>query len=271
MLPVPAPTILFPSAAGGGFAGPLDAYEAELFGAWSAARRLLAAYTGDLVRLRRSSDSAESDFGFDADGELDVAAITTWKGAASLYLVTLYDQKGANNMTQATAGSQPPFNLTGGGGTSKPHYDGGGTKFPETAIFTNYSGADHTWGVAGSPAGAFNNCFLAKNAGGSRNDFIGANTPVNFSAVRINGNYVVKDITDTGWRVTTVRKSGNGSSNVRLLSKDLSATGTIAVNMDIDCYRSGTRPTAECFAAHSALSTAAQDAIHAEMRTYFGL
>ena len=57
-------------------------------------RRLLKSYTGNLVRLRRDSDDDESDFGYDANGDLDVVAISTWLGGATGYVRTLYDQSG---------------------------------------------------------------------------------------------------------------------------------------------------------------------------------
>lgn len=264
-------------AAGGsesGFSGPLDAYEGDLFEAWSAARRLFASHTGNLVRLRRSSDNAESDFGFDADGELDAAAITTWKGAASLYLVTLYGQKGTANMTQATAGSQTPFNLTGGGPANKPYSGSGGdTKFAVTASFANYTGEDFTFGAVGDAEFSARGIAYTKNGAASRYDMLGnTGSSDTDAAFRLNGSFVNHTVAAAGWRVMTVVKSGNGANNIRLKSNDAGPTlGSNAVNMDIECYLSSYRKFAEVFAAHAALSTAAQDAIHAEMRTYFGL
>lgn len=80
--------------------------------------RLLTAWTGNLVRLRRSSDNAESNFGYDtATGFLDGSSITTWRdaaGAATAYVTTLYDQSGnGRDWSQATAGSQPELDVTG--------------------------------------------------------------------------------------------------------------------------------------------------------------
>lgn len=76
------------------------------FEAWSL-RKVVSDYTGAAVRVRRSTDNAEQDFGF-ASGVLDQAALTTWLGAASGFVVTLYDQTGnGRHLTQATAGNQP--------------------------------------------------------------------------------------------------------------------------------------------------------------------
>lgn len=92
---------------GPSFVGPLDSYTTNLAGAWSVARRLLSSYTGSLIRIRRSSDSAEQDIGADALGNLDVAAITSFVGANSAYVTTVYHQNGGSNLVQTTAANQP--------------------------------------------------------------------------------------------------------------------------------------------------------------------
>ena len=97
---------------GRAFTGALDAYATSMVHLYDPARRWLSAYTGNLLRLRRASDNAESDFTYTATGELDLAAIATWAGGAS-YVVTLYDQKGSDNVTQAVAANQPLFVASG--------------------------------------------------------------------------------------------------------------------------------------------------------------
>jgi hypothetical protein len=72
-----------------------------------ALRRVIPFYTGNCIRIRRSSDDAEQDIGFSGD-DLDTAAISSFVGANSAYIVTWYDQAGsARNATQATAANQP--------------------------------------------------------------------------------------------------------------------------------------------------------------------
>jgi len=108
---------------GGGASLPLDSYS-SLTAAWGV-RRLKSSYTGNLVGLRRSSDNAEADFGYDVNGDLDVAAITTWVGEGTAYLHTWYDQSGSNNLTQTTAGNQPLYEASIIG--SKPGFGFDGT------------------------------------------------------------------------------------------------------------------------------------------------
>ena len=43
-------------------------------------RKLRGAYTGSAIRVRRSSDNAEQDFGFDNSGDLDVSTLETFVG-----------------------------------------------------------------------------------------------------------------------------------------------------------------------------------------------
>lgn len=75
-------------------------------------RKLDRDYTGNCVRLRRSNDNAESDFGF-LNGFLDTAAVKTWVSTNSAFIVTWYNQSdssgvfGVRNMTQSVSTQQP--------------------------------------------------------------------------------------------------------------------------------------------------------------------
>jgi len=97
--------VVFPR---GGFTPAYDPFAASIVHAYEPARRVLSTYTGNLVRLRRASDNAEADFGYLGNGDLDVAAIAAWAGGAS-YVVTVYDQKGGDNVTMAVAANQPLY------------------------------------------------------------------------------------------------------------------------------------------------------------------
>lgn len=69
-------------------------------------RPLRPNYAGPLLRVRRSSDNAETDIGSIGTGP-DTAALLAFVGAGSGYVTTWYDQIGAGHATQATAGLQP--------------------------------------------------------------------------------------------------------------------------------------------------------------------
>lgn len=96
----------------GTFVGLLDTYpNASL--AYSF-RKLRTAYAGSAVRIRRSSDNAEADIGFDASGDFDTAAAAAHIGGGSGFIKTWYDQSGNGlDISQATAGLQPQYTSAG--------------------------------------------------------------------------------------------------------------------------------------------------------------
>ena len=70
-------------------------------------RKLRTAYTGNAIRVRRSSDNTETDIGF-VNNQLDTVTLLTFCGVGSGFVTTWYDQSGnARNTTQTTALNQP--------------------------------------------------------------------------------------------------------------------------------------------------------------------
>lgn len=180
----------------GRFAGPFDAYTTSLTGAWSVSRRLLASYTGSLIRIRRSSDSTEQDIGADAAGNLDTAAITTFVGSNSAFVRTLYHQNGGVNLGQATAASQPRIVNAGTLETvnGKPACLFTGSLFLEAALsgggasaWTNYMAG----GVTANQAGQSYARLLAAGAAGV-NDWTNVNGFVGFARVVTGTSYNVQ-------------------------------------------------------------------------------
>jgi hypothetical protein len=97
---------------GGAIPGILDTYPNAAV-AYSV-RRLATAYTGPLLRVRRSSDNTEQDIGYTTLGDLDETALTNFVGANNGFVTTWYDQSGnANNLTQTTAANQPQIVSSG--------------------------------------------------------------------------------------------------------------------------------------------------------------
>lgn len=84
----------------------------DLYGSAAVAystRKVRSAYAGSCLRVRTSAvGNAETDIGFDANGNLDEVALTAAIGANNGTVVTWYDQSGNGiNVTQATAANQP--------------------------------------------------------------------------------------------------------------------------------------------------------------------
>jgi len=95
------------------FVGLLDTYPNAAV-AYSL-RKLSSTYSGNCIRVRRSSDNTEQDFGF-VNNVLDTASLLTFVGAGSGYITTWYDQSGngnGRNITQSTATSQPMIIVAG--------------------------------------------------------------------------------------------------------------------------------------------------------------
>jgi len=71
-------------------------------------RRLSSAFTGSVVKVRRSSDNAMTDIGFNGNGDFDSAALLAFAGNGTAYVVRWYDQSGAGvDLFQDDYSSQP--------------------------------------------------------------------------------------------------------------------------------------------------------------------
>lgn len=68
---------------GSGFTGLLDTYTGAA--AAYSVRKLSSTYTGDALRVRRSSDDTEQDIGFDGEGNLDTTALTTFVNSGEVF------------------------------------------------------------------------------------------------------------------------------------------------------------------------------------------
>lgn len=123
------------------FVGLLDLYP-NAAAAYSV-RKLRTAYTGSAIRVRRSSDNAESDIGFTALGNLDTTSLTSFCGAGNGFVTTWYDQSGnARNATQTTAVNQPQIVSSGSVLTmnSKPCTVFSNSRFNISSNFWTYTG-----------------------------------------------------------------------------------------------------------------------------------
>ena len=134
--------------AASGFEGVLDLYP-NATAAYSV-RRLSGAYTGALIRVRRSSDNAEQDIGFTGTGDLDETALTAFVGANDGFVVTWYDQSGnANDAIMSTAANQPQIVSSGSLLTvnSKPclSFDGTNDYFNLTSNISTDSSSFNTF------------------------------------------------------------------------------------------------------------------------------
>lgn len=91
---------------------PLDDVSSSAAVAYSV-RLLRAAYSGNCLRVRRSSDDTEQDIGF-ASGILDTASLLSFVGANDGFVAKWYDQStNAKDAAQATNSLQPKIVTAG--------------------------------------------------------------------------------------------------------------------------------------------------------------
>ena len=134
-------------------------------------RKLKTTYTGPCVRLRRSSDNAESDFGFSGN-DLDSSAVTTWLNGATGYCVTLYDQSGnGGDVSQSSTFNQPTLTLNGFNGKPVLHFNTqqlllNNVNYPSS--YTAIYGARQTGGARARVLSAVNNNWLLGYWGGAK-------------------------------------------------------------------------------------------------------
>lgn len=93
------------------FVGLLDTYSGAA--AAYSLRQLSSTYTGNCIRVRRSSDNTEQNIGF-VNNVLDEASLLTFCGAGNGFVTTWYDQSGnSKNATNSTAITQPQIVTSG--------------------------------------------------------------------------------------------------------------------------------------------------------------
>lgn len=227
---------------------PLDGLLALLFAAFSF-RLLSSAHSGPCIRVRRSSDNALTDIGF-AGGWLDIAALLTFVGAGSAYVVTWYDQSGqGRHITYGTAAGQPRIVNAGVpdiAPNGRPVIVMGAGKMLASAALSS-----------GMPAGAADHSIVAVTAltlaqgagqwrvavsyGGTTTNSdpgIGLNTASNFAAVALGGAAAaIATVAGPGLRFcaadfrggTTVTTTLDGASAMQAMSYNIASPGTLVV------------------------------------------
>jgi hypothetical protein len=80
--------------------------------AYSNARLLRTAYSGNLIEVRRSSDNTATGIGA-SGGELNQSDLTTFTGGGNGFTRTKYDQVGSRDMVQTTNANQPQIVVSG--------------------------------------------------------------------------------------------------------------------------------------------------------------
>jgi len=231
---------------------------------WGLRAFTAASIGGNLVKLRRDNDNAVQDFVSLANGSLDVAAITTFKGANNLFVDTLYDQTGNGKHVTAAGGDQPPFTLASLG--SLPTI--GAT-----------SGA-HTMNVAGTVTQAqpFTMSSVAHYDGTAGRKIILGEV----AALVLTGRRGTDAIMDAGAEVATAISTGwhsvidtfNGASSQKMIdgSGTATAVGTNGFSAStVIFYYTWTDLLTEVGMRAGTLSAGDKTALDANQQTYWGI
>ena len=107
-------------------------------------RKLRTTYTGNAIRVRRSSDNAEQNIGFSGNN-LDTTSLTTFCSGTNGFVTTWYDQSGNGaNSIQTTAANQPQIVSSGSviniNGKPSIQFDGSTSNFSNS--FSSSAGSN---------------------------------------------------------------------------------------------------------------------------------
>jgi len=153
-------------------------------------RKLDKDYTGYCMRVRRSSDEATQDIGFDSNGDLATADIATFCSGAYGYVTRWYDQSGnGNDATQSTGSNQPMIYdrvaaaVVTENGKPALDFDGSANELEITTVFSSLGSSD--------PASVFSVCrsvsqsndAVAWNFSSDTSNFVSAGFHFNGTAV----------------------------------------------------------------------------------------
>jgi hypothetical protein len=237
------------------------------------------------MNVRRSSDSTTQDIGF-VGGTLDTASLLAFVGAGNGFVTTWYDQSGAvNNVTQATAASQPQIVTSGvvNVQNSKPSllFSGGQNITAAGGItYSTAAAATLVWQYANQAVNGAAFQIGAINTGGS--------ILVETSLLKFRSNQTGSvDVTtatvyQTSLHQNTVELTVNGASSTNALRVDRASIGTSAATnlaQTNDALIIGALPGAiyplngnisELIIFGAAFGTNDRAAIESNQSTYFG-
>jgi hypothetical protein len=230
-------------------------------------RKLRSAYAGSAIRIRRSSDNAELDIGFVGE-DLDTAAVATFVGANSAFVVTWYDQSGsADDATQPTVANQARIVNAGTldvrNGKACPLFDGSNDVYAAALAFT-YQTASAIAAYNGTPV--FSGFPGLCSAAATNQIFVGNSTTTAWvlpatgpSSILVNNVSNVATFGGTLMQVWGVRTSGVVSS-----------TPPFLIGNDISLSRYWGGWIGEIVLFGSDLPSATDTALYDNQKTYWG-
>ena len=162
-------------------------------------RKLSSSYSGNAIRVRRSSDNTEQDIGFNVFGELDTVSLLAFAGTGDAFVKTWYDQASTNDATQTTTANQPKIVSSGAVivENGKPAVDFGGGRLGLTSATS----------VTQTNMSLFAISKTSDVAQGFYNGFIF------YARDNANSNYLILNANRDDRSISTLTKGISGSSN----------------------------------------------------------
>jgi hypothetical protein len=245
-------------------------------------RKLRTAYAGACMRVRRSSDNAEADIGFDGSGNLDTTALLAHVGAGSGYVRTWYDQSGnTRNAGQSTSGYQAR-NVNAGVLDTHIKFDGANDFYTLTGSFPVGSYCVAAGWVGGVAAGGIVYARSSSSTKVSNSDTSFGASQTTSTKLFINDSPAPAGVWVNGGSiaVATATAWGTGASvtNPFTLSVNQAASppsGTKNIIVGADAFGAiGSRHwdswIGELLLFPAALSSGERESIQASQKTYFG-
>jgi len=180
-------------------------------------RLLNNAYSGNAIKVRRSSDNAERDIAF-TNNELDTASLETFASGTDAFVTTWYDQSGSgNDATQTTASVQPKIVQSGSVLllNSKPAID------PSGDAQLNLSALSLNGNFNITNVSDFNDTGMPYGGAGGHFVYFTTTTQVRYRLSGVTFNYTVPTMVDGDQLLMNINRSGN-NMNYRHLGSEIS-------------------------------------------------
>lgn len=203
-------------------------------------RQLSSTYTGSAVEVRRASDNATQQIGFEG-GQIDLGVLTSFCNGTDCFVRTWYDQSGnGNHATQTTAANQPKIWDSSTGvilENGKP-----GIRFDGTDDFLDNSG----FGISGNDPRAYfivseipiagNYTFLSQSDGttnGNGQHWIITSETAGL-AVRIFGGNIVFNQDAVGYNLISNLYSGSNVTEATMFKNGISLSVASSVSKAVN-------------------------------------
>jgi hypothetical protein len=248
-------------------------------------RKLRNAYSGSAIRVRRSNDNTEQDIGFDANGNLDTAALTSFCTGTNGFITTWYDQSTiGRNATQTTAIRQPQIvssgNITTDGGKPALTFNGNyyleivnrpltaATQYAFFAVANAQTNQTFEMLFTQTNSSANSACIeFRRNSGGNNIQILDSTASGFVSVGSINQRLLYSIMRDS----TTTKLYFNGvfdSQNISAITPVGNFTSNIGARVNSQFFYNGLQQEIIVYANDQ---TANQANIDSNIKTYFGI